>query len=250
MGLFDWLFGRKALANAEHRELRAERPPGTSWQAGHRVLASWVDAYFYPGRIRQVQGAACEIAFDDGDVAWVHEANVRQLDIHLGSQVFCRFQGGPMYMPGSVEQQNGEKIRVKYENGEKEWTTISMVRVKRRLADVAGPPAQVRQGPLASGPELAGPVMGAMSGLTGGPMMGGPTTGTLTSTGPLAAPPGQGHIPDVGDPVADSNWRVGDRVLGGGLIYSGILPRSWPLAPRAITSSSMTAINASSWTWD
>jgi DNA repair protein Crb2 Tudor domain/Agenet domain len=204
MGIFDWLKGKSP---DKARRPRDDAPPGKTRKVGDRVLASWLDAYFYPGRVRQVQGASCEIAFDDGDVAWVDQANVRRPDIETGSQVFCRFHAGPAYLPGTVRQQNGEKIQVQYENGEKEWTTLSMVRVKRPLADVAGPPAQLHQGPgMPQGTGMPGPMMG------GG--MGGPMTGTMTATGPMMGPPVGPFIPDVGDPVSDSNWRTGDRVLG------------------------------------
>src|SRR5579871_5069297 len=108
MGIFDWLFGKKSPRP------RDEAPAGQRWRAGDRVLASWVDAYFYPGRVRQVQGDACEIAYDDGDVAWVNMANICAPDIRAGSEVFCRFHAGPMYLPGKVQQQNGEKIQVQY----------------------------------------------------------------------------------------------------------------------------------------
>jgi hypothetical protein len=192
---------RKKAVNSQ-LEARRERTAGAAWQPGDRVLASWVDGYFYPGRVRQAEGNSCEIAFDDGDVAWVHEANVRRPDIKCGSQVFCRFHAGPVYAPGIVEEQHGEKIQIRYENGDKEWTTISMVRVKHRLADVGGPPAQIRE-TQGDGPRPS---------LGGVPLMGG--TMTMTATGPVVPPMGPAHIPDVGEPVADSNWRVGDRVLG------------------------------------
>src|ERR1700676_4348711 len=136
MGLFDWLFGKKGTYTSARGQRRDDRFSLATWQAGDRVLASWLDAYFYPGRVRQVQGESCEIAFDDGDTAWVHAANVRKPDFTVGSEVFCRFHAGPMYLPGTIETQIGEKIQVKYENGDMEWTTVSMVRVKRRLADV------------------------------------------------------------------------------------------------------------------
>lgn len=211
MGLFDWLFGKKTPEHPDRPP--APRDVGTNaseWQVGDRVLASWVDAYFYPGRVRQVQGNACEIAFDDGDVAWVHEANVRRPDIERGSQVFCRFHAGPAYLPGTVREQKGEKIQVQYENGEKEWTTISMVRVKRPLANVGGPPAQIHQTP--AGPMGPGGMPGPMMGMPG--PMGGPMTGVMTAAGPMMGPPPGPFIPDVGDPVSDTNWCVGDRVLG------------------------------------
>jgi hypothetical protein len=211
MGLFDWLFGKSHTPHVRRRDAaprkaspREAAPGGDGWQADDRVLASWVDAYFYPGRVRRVDGQSCEIAFDDGDVAWVHPANVRTPDIVVGSPVFCRYRAGPAYRPGTVRQQNGEKFQVEYDGGEKEWTTLSMVRVKRPLANVPGPPAEVRDTPAFS--QGVGP---------GGGMPGAaPVVGTMTAAGPMPGPPPMPFIPDVGDPIDDSDWRIGDRALG------------------------------------
>jgi hypothetical protein len=153
MGLFDWLFGKKSPADEDVPPTPAiPASPGGNWKAGDRVLANWVDAFFYPGRVRQIKGNLYEIAFDDGDAAWVHQANVRTLDIRVGSDVFCRMQAGPLYYPASVRQQNGEKIQVQYENGQLEWTTISMVRVLRPKAGEDVPMALPSQAPVGASP--------------------------------------------------------------------------------------------------
>jgi hypothetical protein len=207
MGLFDWLFKKKSPADLDVPPPRAQlaAPRSRAWKSGDRVLASWVDALFYPGRVRATKGNLCEIAYDDGDAAWVHQANVREPDMRVGSAVLCRAQGGPAYWPGVVEQQNGEKIRVKYDNGEHEWTTISMVRVQRPLAPGVSPPAQPLQAPMTFAP-------GMPAGFPGGGI-GGIATATMIAPGPAVGPQGPA-VHDVGEPVADSNWRVGDRVLG------------------------------------
>jgi hypothetical protein len=207
MGLFDWLKGKPSPDQPDRRQQRSAGNQPSTWKPGDRVLASWLDSFFYPGRVRQIQGQSCEIAFDDGDVAWVHEANVRRPDIQRGSKVFCRFHAGPMYLPGTVTEQNGEKIHVKYDNGEKEWTTVSMVRVKRPLSNVDGQPAEVRQGP-------GSPVGTAFQGSPMGGTPGAPPVGTMTAAGPVVGQQGGPFIPDVGDPVTDSDWKIGDRVLG------------------------------------
>jgi hypothetical protein len=197
MGLFDWLFGKKVSTAAKSV---SDAEPAASWRVGDRVLASWLDAFFYPGRVRNVQGSNCEIAFDDGDSAWIHEANVRRPDIQVGSLVFCRHHAGPMYLPAIVREQRGEKLQVEYESGEKEWTTISMVRVQRPMANT---PAQ---------PSVASMLPPGMMAMQGGMPMQGPGM-PMMGQGPM--PPQQrAFIPDLGDPVSDSNWRIGDRVLG------------------------------------
>ncbi|MCI0637452.1 MAG: hypothetical protein L0Y72_27780 [Gemmataceae bacterium] len=141
MGVFDWLF----------KKSEPKTGGGSAWKVGDRVLAKWMDAFFYPGRIRAVEGSRFQVSFDYGDVAWVHQAHILSPDIKVGSQVFCRIQGGPSYFPGTVSQQKGETIEVRYEHGDQEWTSLSMVRVQRPIADVApeelpaGTPAPAKQ---------------------------------------------------------------------------------------------------------
>ena len=204
MGLFDWLFGKKK--QNEDYSAHVSKPSPRRWQKGDRVLAPWLDGFCYPGHVRLTKGNLCEVAYDDGDAAWVHEATVSLPDIRIGSQVFCRAQGGPAYWPGKVSRQNGEKIEVQYDGGEKEWTTLSMVRVQRPLPPGTPPPqpSQPMNPGFAQG--MAPPEQ------FGG--FGGPTTATLTAVGPMMSTPPPNEIPDVGDPVPDSPWTNGDRVLG------------------------------------
>jgi hypothetical protein len=160
MGLFDWLKKKSPAA-----------PPANPWKVGDRVLAKWNDSFFYPGVVRDLAGSNCLVVFDDGDGSWVHFAHILQPDIQVGGRVFCRAQGGPQYLPGTVRQQKGETILVRFDRGEEEWTSISMVRVQRPIANVHPEP--------------------------GGAPPPVPSKQTL----------------DLGKPVTDTNWRVGDRVL-------------------------------------
>ncbi len=157
MGFFDWLF-KPSSSSAK-----------ATWKVGDRVLAKWHDSFFYPGRVRVVSGNSCEVDFDDGDVAWVHRAHLLVPDIKVGSRVFGRLKGGPNFFPGTVREQKGETIQIRYDHGEEEWTTVSLVRVNRPIAEVgteqAAPPGPVKQ------------------------------------------------IIDLGPPLQESNWSVGDRVL-------------------------------------
>jgi hypothetical protein len=133
MGWFDWMFKKSAVP------VDGKKP----WKAGDRVLANWDGPYFYPGRIREVTAEACLVAFDDGDQAWLPHAVILVPDIQVGSQVFCRAKGGQVYLPGTVKQQKGETIQVRYDNGQDEWTSISMVRVQRAVPSLpSAPPAK------------------------------------------------------------------------------------------------------------
>jgi DUF971 family protein len=160
MGLFDWLKFKKSPAV----------PAYNPWKPGERVLAKKADSYFYPGVVREINENGCFVVFDDGDASWVHHAHVLRQDIQIGSRVFCRNKSAPVFAPGTVNQLKGETVRVRYDQGEEEWTSIAMLRVQRPIVPVS--------------PEaLAG-----------------------------ANVPVKQSI-DLGEPVKDSNWRVGDRVL-------------------------------------
>lgn len=103
------------------------------WNVGDRVLARWFhDPFWYPATIREVDGERYYVKFDDGDKQWTPAEFLTQIDIEEGDPVFGRWQAGPEYLPGRVEQIGPEeRIFVKYVDGDEEWTTISMVRVTR-----------------------------------------------------------------------------------------------------------------------
>lgn len=102
------------------------------WSVGQRVLAQWSpEKFFYPGVIRAEKAGKYLLEFDDGDQAWVTSRQIAVLDVGVGSRVFARWKGGPAYYPGKVTRQEREKILVRYDDGDEEWTTVSMVRVER-----------------------------------------------------------------------------------------------------------------------
>ncbi len=87
--------------------------------------------FFYARIIQAVKYDKIQVQFDDGDQATVTAKQITPLDIKVGSRVFGRGKGGPAYFPGKVDEQKGKKIHIKYDDGDQEWTTISMVRVER-----------------------------------------------------------------------------------------------------------------------
>jgi hypothetical protein len=102
------------------------------WKVGDRVLADWThDEYWYPATIRSIEGERVYIYFDDGAKEWSTSERLLPIDIELGDYVYCRWKGGPYYYPGRIARMQGEKIYVQYDDGDKEWTTISYVRVTR-----------------------------------------------------------------------------------------------------------------------
>ena len=106
----------------------------SAWPEGSRVLAVWPveQIYWYPATVRRSTVRWVEVSYDDGHKARVKASEVSEIDIEVGSRVYARFKGGPTYMPAEVTQINGEKIRIAYDDGGTEATTISVVRVDAR----------------------------------------------------------------------------------------------------------------------
>ena len=101
------------------------------WKVGDRVLAHWPpESFFYPARITAItHGVFVSVAYDDGESAELLPMEVAPLDLREGDRVYCRWQKGPEYHPGSIAEKQGDKIHVHYDDGEKEWSTVAMVRV-------------------------------------------------------------------------------------------------------------------------
>jgi hypothetical protein len=99
-----------------------------------RVLAEWPEEvdWWYPGIISAADGVRLQIQFDDGDRATLLASQVRPLIVGEGSRVFGRFKGGAYYYPGAATARNGEAIHIAYDDGDEEWTTISMIRIHRQ----------------------------------------------------------------------------------------------------------------------
>ena len=105
-----------------------------NWKADDRALVKWrQDDFWYPATIQQVDGERLYVRFDDGDKEWTVPDHVMEIDIDVGDRVYGKWQEGNYYYPGKVAEKRGEEIYVHYDDGDKEWTTISMVRVTRGI---------------------------------------------------------------------------------------------------------------------
>lgn len=102
---------------------------------GDRVLARWpaeID-WWYPGVVCQADDGRLFIQFDDGDRAWLSPFEVLPLDLSEGTLVHGRWQGGTQYLPGVVAERVGDAIRILYDDGDEEWTSVSMVRLRKGM---------------------------------------------------------------------------------------------------------------------
>ncbi len=118
------------LLRLKRDEWLPENPP-SELAEGDRILAQWFDSFWYPGVILAVEGKRVHTLFDDNDQAYLTWDKVRQLDVEIGDRVFCRWKGGPYYLPGEITQKKGERIRVHFEDGQHEWTSVRLLRLER-----------------------------------------------------------------------------------------------------------------------
>jgi hypothetical protein len=98
---------------------------------GDRVLAKWPSEteWWYPGVVVGIEIEGIEVQYDDGDRASLAEDELMPLAIGVGSRVYGRWQGGGTYYPGMVTAATGAAIHIEFDDGDKETTSVSMVRV-------------------------------------------------------------------------------------------------------------------------
>lgn len=110
--------------------VRIMRGPGAdvAWEVGQRVLAPF-DQFYYPATITHVSDDLAELNYDDGDSASIPRSLLRILDLRKGDLLYCRWQGGSAFLPAVLEDINEDEISVRYDDGRREETTLSMIRV-------------------------------------------------------------------------------------------------------------------------
>ena len=102
---------------------------------GARVLARWEADWFYPGVVVNVSGSDCEIQFDDGDRGMAPGVDVRPINLQVGQSVFGNWNGSGAYYPGKISEIVGFALKIDYNDGDKETTTLSMLRFHREDID-------------------------------------------------------------------------------------------------------------------
>lgn len=102
------------------------------WRVSDRVLVHWSqDEYWYPATITKVSGARYYVVFDDGDEEWTTATRITRENLTAGSRVFANWKHGGKYYPGKITSRRGNTITILYDDGDRETTTLSVVRVLR-----------------------------------------------------------------------------------------------------------------------
>lgn len=112
----------------------ASTPPPTCWSVGDDVLAPWEPSRLYAGTIKEIKiddarGDQALIDFDDGGEGWVFLYSLCPLQYQRGQKVECRRNNGPHYEPATVMEAADSEVRVRFDAGGEEWTTMATLRV-------------------------------------------------------------------------------------------------------------------------
>jgi hypothetical protein len=114
-------------------------------QEGDRVWALRQEQAFFPGTIRTLLAGEAQIDFDDDDESWVPFEQMMPLELAVGMFVMCRRQLRE-FQPAGITDTEGERVRVRFEDGKEEWTTPAALALP--LAPPPGaPPAPARPRP-------------------------------------------------------------------------------------------------------
>jgi hypothetical protein len=91
-------------------------------QPGDRVWAPWNNSTLFAGTVDQMRGKEVHVHFDDGDSGWVLLEQIVPLQIVPGLRVLGRWKMGAHYFPGTVTKVEGQRVHIKYDDGDQEWT--------------------------------------------------------------------------------------------------------------------------------
>ena len=96
------------------------------------MLARWSGetAWWYPAVVCSVTSEGIEVQFDDGDREYVGLNEARLLKLKAGMRVQCRWQGGDGFYQGVIREITGSALHIDYDDGDKEVTSASMIRVE------------------------------------------------------------------------------------------------------------------------
>jgi hypothetical protein len=88
------------------------------------------EPYWYTGTIRHIDSGRCYVIFDDGDDALVDSPQLRLLDLRAGDIVFARLPIETEFRPAKVLAWDDGKVNVQWTNGEENWTSLGMIRLR------------------------------------------------------------------------------------------------------------------------
>jgi hypothetical protein len=79
-----------------------------------------------------VDGDKVIVQFLDGPERMLTPELIRRFDLGVGMAVEGRWKGGQQYFPGKIAKLEGERVLVKYDDGDEEWSSIRLLRLPPR----------------------------------------------------------------------------------------------------------------------
>ena len=110
---------------------RPKREIKWDWKQGERCFArSKADGCYYAAAIQQEVAPEFQVKFDTGEEAWVDATDLASAELPVGTRVQARWKSGSVYFHGKVMQKTADGVHVHYDDGDQEWTTLNMLRIR------------------------------------------------------------------------------------------------------------------------
>jgi predicted lipoprotein with Yx(FWY)xxD motif len=99
--------------------------------AGTTGMANWQQrGHFYPVVVTgSAPDGRVSVVYADGDMEWVQPGVIRPDVIGVGTRLEARVRTWPRFFPGRVTQRIGHAVFVEFDDGDRQWTSIGLVRV-------------------------------------------------------------------------------------------------------------------------
>lgn len=98
---------------------------------GVRTFARWEpDGYFYPVKVEKEGDGKTFVRYADDVTEWAPSWRVGKFDLKVGDVVYGNWKNKGLYYPGKLARRDGDKIKINYDDGDVEETTIAALRLK------------------------------------------------------------------------------------------------------------------------
>ncbi|HHF58619.1 MAG TPA: tetratricopeptide repeat protein, partial [Thermoplasmatales archaeon] len=100
------------------------------YKKGNTIFVLWDTGHYYPATV--ISSVENEVYFKlmgFTDQQWVDKTGTKQAELSCGDMIECRWKKEEKFYQAEIVRVNGNNLYVKYNDGEKEHTTISMIRL-------------------------------------------------------------------------------------------------------------------------
>ncbi len=114
------------LTAAEPKKILVEEPT----KENEFIFGYWEpDELWYPAKIEKQEDGKVFLRYFDGESEWKEPAMVGRCELAVGSRVYGNWKNKGWYYAGQIARIKGEKIRIEYDDGDVEETTLGAIRM-------------------------------------------------------------------------------------------------------------------------